>query len=92
MNCHCQLNFPRARLFEIIYDTFLVWSNFISEDEKQKLVEYRKKKTIEREKMFFKFFNFVCNYYYKKDSIKIKKTNYKQRIIRITKYLTRLVF
>ena len=42
--------------------------------------------------MFFKFFNFVCNYYYKKDSIKIKKTNYKERIIRINKYLTRLVF
>ena len=50
------------------------------------------KNTIERGKMLFKIFNFVCNDYCKKDSIKIKKISYKVRIIPINKYLSRLVF
>ena len=28
-NCYCWLNFPSVRFFEIIYDIFYVWPNFV---------------------------------------------------------------
>ena len=46
--------------------------------------------------MFYNFLSFICNYYFEKESLKIRKRKCKSaskvRIIRINKYLSRLDF